>query len=143
MALGQLALHGCDRSLAAAFERPTKLTKGRDQSASGLEFSFVIYLAEHGVDDATIETALRHYPHGQIGSGKLHGENDVATVETLGYLGELRAIQGKYEEAEGLFQTIVSEIQEAVRSEEVGDYREARYSNHKSLSIGNAALIET
>ena len=35
----------------------------------------------------------------------------------------------------------IQEIQDAIRSEEVGDYREARYSNHKSLSLGNTAEV--
>ena len=52
--------------LKAAWASGAKLTKGKDQSGSGLEYSLMIWLAGRGWDDTTIEAALRSYPHGQI-----------------------------------------------------------------------------
>jgi hypothetical protein len=54
-------------ALRAAWGSGAKLTKGKDRSASGLDFSLVIWLAGRGWDDATIEAALRAYPPGQVG----------------------------------------------------------------------------
>jgi predicted P-loop ATPase len=64
-----------DPKLADSWARGTKLTKGKDASASGLEFSLLNYLAFAEHDDEQIELAIRHYPHGQIGGGKLKGGN--------------------------------------------------------------------
>jgi hypothetical protein len=88
-------LLAADPTLAAAFERPTKLTKGRDHSASGLDFSLAIYLAEHGADDATIATALRHHLHGQIGGGTITGTNADRRIEKL--LREAEKARGRAE----------------------------------------------
>jgi primase-polymerase (primpol)-like protein len=52
--------------LKAAWASGEKLTKGNDNSASGRDYSLTIWLATRGWDDATIEAALRAYPHGQI-----------------------------------------------------------------------------
>ena len=53
-------------ALKTAWASGEKLTKGTDQSGSGLDFSLAIYLAGLRLDDITIEAALRAYPHGQI-----------------------------------------------------------------------------
>ena len=52
--------------LNSAWNSGAKLTKGKDQSGSGLDYSLMIWLAGRGWDDTTIEAALRAYPHGQI-----------------------------------------------------------------------------
>jgi hypothetical protein len=52
--------------LKAAWASGEKLTGGNDDSASGLDYSLVVWLASRGYGDAVIEAALRHYPHGQI-----------------------------------------------------------------------------
>jgi hypothetical protein len=72
-----------DPKLADSWARGTKLTKGKDASASGLEFSLVVYLAWREHDDDLIELAVRHYPHGQIGGGKLTGGNAARRLEKL------------------------------------------------------------
>ena len=71
-----------DDKLGVLGDRP-KLSKGGDGSASGLDYSLVNHLAWRGQPDELIETALRHYPHGQVGSGKVTGGNAVRRVERL------------------------------------------------------------
>ena len=61
------SLLGSEPELAAAWASGAKLTRGQDQSGSGFDYSLMVWLAERGHDDATIEAALRAYPHGQIG----------------------------------------------------------------------------
>ena len=72
-----------DPKLAKSWATGAKLTKGRDSSASALEFSLVSHLAWHGHDDALIELAVRHYPHGQVGGGKLNDHNAERRIERL------------------------------------------------------------
>jgi predicted P-loop ATPase len=61
------SLLGSESELAAAWASGAKLTRGKGQSGSGLDYSLMVWLASRGHDDATIEAALRAYPHGQIG----------------------------------------------------------------------------
>jgi predicted P-loop ATPase len=72
-----------DPKLADSWAKGTKLTKGKDASASGLEFSLAVYLAWREHDEELIELAVRHYPHGQIGGGKLTGGNAARRLEKL------------------------------------------------------------
>ena len=72
-----------DPKLVDSWAKGTKLTKGEDASAKGLEFSLVVYLAWREHDDDLIELAVRHYPHGQIGSGKLTGGNADRRLDKL------------------------------------------------------------
>lgn len=69
--------------LRAAWLTGTKLGRGGDTSASGMECSIALYLARLGYDDEMIELALRHYPYGQIGGGKLNGRNAERRIERL------------------------------------------------------------
>ena len=61
------SLLASEPELAAAWASGAKLTRGKDQSGSGFDYSLMVWLAGRGHDDATIEAALRAYPHGQIG----------------------------------------------------------------------------
>jgi Protein of unknown function (DUF3987) len=69
--------------LKAAWTSGTKLTAGGDSSASGLDFSLMIWLVEHGYDDSAIEAALRSYPHGQIGRGSLDEKGAARRIAQL------------------------------------------------------------
>lgn len=71
-----------DRRLRQRWANGKKLTAGKDNSASGLDWSLAIYLATRA-DDETIEAALRCYPPGQIGSGAITGDAADRQVERL------------------------------------------------------------
>ena len=59
-----------DKKLRAAWTEGKKLGRGKDKSASGLEFSLALYLSSKlSEDDLAIVLSL--YPYGQIGGGKL------------------------------------------------------------------------
>lgn len=62
-----------DAKLRAAWTKGTKLGKGKDKSASGLDMSLTLYLSRH-LDNGDLDLALRAYPFGQIGTGTLKGE---------------------------------------------------------------------
>ena len=49
----------------------TKLDKGRDTTASGLDYSLARYLGRRGVPAAVVEEAVRLNPHGQAVNGKV------------------------------------------------------------------------
>jgi hypothetical protein len=63
--------------LLALNPRLAKLWHGEkndgDTTASGLDWSMAIALGKVGVAEQEIARVLSHYPHGQIGSGKLRG----------------------------------------------------------------------
>jgi predicted P-loop ATPase len=64
-----------DPKLKAAWASGEKLTRGGDQTRSGVEFSLVLHLARRGWSDELIELAIRHYPHGQFQGGALNERN--------------------------------------------------------------------
>ena len=71
-----------DRKLRACWTQGKKLGRGRDTSASGLDFSLALYLSRH-LDDHDLEEALRAFPFGQIGGGKLTGKAKHRRLEKL------------------------------------------------------------
>jgi predicted P-loop ATPase len=72
-----------DPELREAWASGRKLGSGGDSSRSGKDFSLVLYLARSGWTNELIELALRHYPHGQIGSDALKGRNAERRLEKL------------------------------------------------------------
>jgi predicted P-loop ATPase len=96
-----------DPKLADSWAKGAKLTKGRDASAKGLEFSLVVYLAWREHDDDLIELAVRHYPHGQIGGGKLTGGNaDRRLDKLLEEAEKIRAKAQRWRDAQAWFQDL-------------------------------------
>ena len=73
--------------------------RAEDASDKGLEFSLVVYLAWREHDDDLIELAVRHYPHGQIGGGKLKGGNADRRLDKL--IEEAEKIRAKGSALEG------------------------------------------
>ena len=71
-----------DKEFADAWHNGTKLTGGKDTTASGLDFSLVIYLSSKLADE-DIERALYAYPHGQIGNGTLKGRDADKRIQKL------------------------------------------------------------
>ena len=82
-----------DPKLAESWSSGAKLGGGADTSASGLDFGLMAHLARRGRDDELIRLAIRHYPHGQIGGGKLSGWNAERRIE--GLLREAEGIRAK------------------------------------------------
>lgn len=71
-----------DSKLSAAWSDGKKLGRGKDTSASGLDMSLALYLSRH-LNDEDLETVLRAFPHGQIGSGSLKGANADRRIKDL------------------------------------------------------------
>ena len=77
-----LALLASDDKLRRAWTKGTKLGKGKDKSASGLDMSLTLYLCRK-LDNADLDLALRDYPFGQIGGGTLKGEAAERRIKQL------------------------------------------------------------
>lgn len=86
------ALLAADPTFAAAWQSGDKIGVGKDHSSSGRDFSLTCWLAERDIDDEDIGAALRAYPHGQIGSGRLKGRRGERRIERI--LAEIQKSKG-------------------------------------------------
>jgi hypothetical protein len=105
-----------DEKLRAAWASGEKLTKGRDATASGKDFSLLVHLARREHDDEQIELALRHYQHGQIGSGELAGRNADRRIRKLLQEAEkIRTRARRWREANAWFDELLTTEQGSPR----------------------------
>ncbi len=77
------ALLAADPEIAAAWQSGGKIGEGKDDSASGRDFSLACWLHAHGVEDDAVALALRLYRHGQIGSGLLKGQKATRRIKRI------------------------------------------------------------
>ena len=102
-----LDLLASDAKLRAAWTKGTKLGKGKDKSASGLDMSLTLYLCRK-LDPGDLDHALRAYPFGQIGGGTLKGDKAERRIaELLAKAGEARNAAQYENTQDGIAQAFV------------------------------------